>query len=79
MQSVNPENEVSHIAKRIITLRITNCVTVPEAKTGIQEEWREIGFEYPGYSVSSLGQIKGLKGKIFKANLAETDMSGVRL
>ena len=35
--------------------------------TLIQEEWREIGVEYPGYFISNRGQICGLKGRIFNS------------
>jgi hypothetical protein len=75
MQSVNSEDGLIAVTRRIITLRITNPVSVPvsEIKTEtnsevgnlIQEEWKELGSEYPGYHVSSFGRVRGLKGKIF--------------
>ena len=72
MQTVSLDHEVNHLVKRTITLRIRDRTlvtenTVPAETThhvAASEEWREIGSEYPGYGVSSLGRIRGLKGKI---------------
>jgi hypothetical protein len=77
MQTVNSDNEVIQVTKRIITLRITNSVSTPEIKTETQvdslivEEWRDVGFEHPGYYISNFGHVKGLKGKIFNGKPTE--------
>jgi hypothetical protein len=81
MQPINLENESIQIIKRAIVLRIRNpeFLSVTETKTElntetdspIQEVWKEIGLEYPGYCASSLGRIKGLKGKIFNCKPME--------
>ena len=71
MQSTNLDQEVNRLVKRTITLRIRDHASVAENTVPAEtphlvelEEWRETGSEYPGYCVSSLGRIRGLKGKI---------------
>ena len=73
MQPVNFEDEVVRVTYGhiILCIRNTRSVTGTQTKTypgkssSVLEEWTEIGPEYPGYYVSSLGRIRGLKGKIF--------------
>ena len=45
---------------------------VVETDRSIEEEWKEIGSEYPGYYASTMGRIKGRKGKIFDRKTSDT-------
>ena len=77
MQTVNSENEIIHVTTGSITLCIRDYRSVGKASTQTQtdiepntnismsEEWKELGSEYPGYTVSSWGRVKGRKGRIF--------------
>jgi hypothetical protein len=62
MQPIN-----SQVTGGFITLRITDSAPVSQIETedSFYEEWEELGSEYPGYYVSTLGRIRGLKGKVF--------------
>jgi hypothetical protein len=74
MQPVNFDDNMVHITKRKITLRITNPVYLHNTETkndtngSIIEEWKELGSNYPGYLASNLGRIRGIKGRIFNGN-----------
>ena len=74
MQPVNFDDNMVHITKRNITLRITNPVYLHNTETktdtngSIIEEWKELGSNYPGYLASNLGRIRGIKGRIFNGN-----------
>jgi hypothetical protein len=71
MQSIDSESELLQVTKRILTLHITNPVSKnpteihADTDNSIQEHWKEVGSEYPGYSISNVGRMQGLKGKIF--------------
>jgi hypothetical protein len=63
MQAMDITGQLLEVTQQVITLSITD--TILNAEHPITEEWRFVGLEYTGYHASTLGRIRGLKGKIF--------------